>query len=396
MRVTFNTVLRTSTNHIVRSFVLCALCVIVAQQLDAQLRGPKYDERLLFRGMTGISIGGSQQEWTLKDRGKFLEQSVPAALSVPISNRILLTISNSPAIAKSDTMKLQGIADTRFAFSYVVPGDRVWVNGGVSLPTGVTKLTQSQLRVASIISQTALGYRVPVFGQGMNANLGFAYAYPARRRFIVGLGASFLYKGEYQPSSIAGFTDKYDPGDEISLNAGFDYTTFSKSERLSADVTVTNYFPDKVNGQDFIQSGLRVMTFIVYTLKWGPTAHAVQVRTRLRTQSEIFNSGVSEKFKSSQHYEFQYTASWFPLSWCSLSGLAEGKLYTGDQIPLGGELFETGKAQLVAVGAEAGVAVFSSLSLSLNVKYGTGSVVIDDVTNHVTGIEFGGGARFQF
>ena len=372
------------------------LCVIAVENLGAQLKGPKYDERLLFRGMTGITIGGSQQQWTLKDRGKFLQQSVSAALSVPISNRILLTVSNSPGIAKSDTMKLQGITDTRVAFSYVVPGDRVWINGGVSLPTGVTKLTESQLRVASIISQSALAYHVPVFGQGTNANLGFAYAFPAQRRFIVGLGASVLYKGEYQPSSITGLSDKYDPGDEISVNGGFDYTTFSKSSRLSADVTVTNYFPDKLNGENFIQSGLRVMTVVVYSLKWGETAHLVQFRTRLRTQSEIFNSGVSEKFKSSQHYEFQYTASWFPMKWCSLSGLLEGKAYTGDQIPLGIGLFETGKANLFSGGVEAGAAVFSSLSVSLNAKYGTGSVDIDNVKNTATGIEFGGGMRLQF
>lgn len=346
--------------------------------------------------MTGISVGGSQQEWTLKDRGKFLQQSVPASIALPLSNRILITVANSPAIAKSDTMKLQGIADTRVAFSYVMPGDRVWINGGVNLPTGVTKLTESQLRVASIVSQTALGYRVPVFGQGTNVNVGVAYAYPAQRRLIVGLGASFLYKGEYQPASITGSSDKYDPGEEISVNAGFDYTTFSKSSRFSFDITATNYFPDKLNGQDFIQSGLRVMTFAVYSFKWGPTAHLGQLRTRLRTQSEIFSSGVSSKFKSSQHYEFLYTASWLPIKWCTLSGLAEGKVYTGDQIPLGDNIFETGKAQLVSVGAEAGVSPFSSLNLSLNAKYGTGSVVIDNVRNDATGIEIGGGARLQF
>ena len=370
--------------------------MLMVEGVCAQMRGPKYDERLLFRGMTGITIGGSQQEWTLKDRGKFLQQSVSAALAIPVSNRILLTVSNSPGIAKSDTMKLQGIADTRVGISYVTPGDRVWINGAVSLPTGVTKLTESQLRVASIISQSALAYRVPVFGQGTNANLGFAYAFPAQRRLIVGLGASVLYKGEYQPSSITGLSDKYDPGDEISVNGGIDYTTFSKSSRLSADVTVTNYFPDKLNGENFIQSGLRVMTMLVYSLKWGETVHLVQFRTRLRTQSEIFNSGVSEKFKSSQHYEFQYTASWLPMKWCSLSGLIEGKVYTGDQIPFGIGIFETGKASLVSLGVEAGLSVFSSLGLSLNAKYGTGSVVIDNIKNNATGIEFGGGMRLQF
>ena len=392
----FNTVLRTSARHISREILILALIAFWAQLLNAQLRGPKYDERLLFRGMTGIAVGGEQQSWKLDSGEKVVQQSAPVTISLPLSNRILITMTNSAGISKLDTMKLQGIGDTRVGFSYVVPGDKVWINGGVNVPTGITKLTASQLRVATILSQTAFGYRMPVYGQGINGNFGFAYAYTPRRRLVVGFGASYLYKGEYQPSSIGGSTDKYDPGDEISLNAGLDYTTFSKSERFSADATVTNYLPDKVNGQNFIQSGLRVMTMMIYSLKWGPTSHMIHVRMRLRTQSQIFSADSTQKFKSSQHYEFQYSASWFAMPWCTLSGIAEGKVYTGDQIPIGLGIFETGKAQIVSVGADAGIALFSSFTISLNAKYGTGSVVIDNIKNSVTGLEFGGGARFQF
>ena len=372
------------------------VCGHAAERLEAQIKGPKYDERLLFRGLTGITIGGSFQEWKLKNEGNVVEQSMPVVISVPLSNRILVSVANSPATSKLDTMKLQGIADTRVAFSYVVPGDKVWINGGASLPTGVTKLTESELRVATFLSQSACGYRVPVFGQGVNANLGFAYAYVPQRRLIVGFGGSYVYKGEYQPATLSGLSDKYDPGDEISLNAGLDYTTFSKGSRFSMDVTATNYLPDKMNGENFIQSGIRIMTFAVYSLKWGSTTHLIQLRTRLRTQSQIFNSGVAQKFKSSQHYEFQYTASYAPFEWCTVSGIGEGKLYTGDQIPLGVTIYETGKAQLVSAGAELGVSVTSWFGFAINARYGLGSVVVDNTKDNVTGIEVGGSGRVQF
>ena len=124
-------------------------------------------------------------------------------------------------------------------------GDKVWINGEASLPTGVTKLTENELTVATILSESSFDYRVPVFGQGTNANLRLAYAYAAQRRLILGFGASYVYKGEYQPASITGFSEKYDPGDEVSVNAGLDYTSFSKTDRFSFDLTVTNYLPDK-------------------------------------------------------------------------------------------------------------------------------------------------------
>ena len=388
--------MRSVFEHSGSIFVLWMLLVSFGQPLIAQSAGPTYDERLLFQGMTGITVGVSQQAWNLKDEGNVVEQSAPTMLSLPLSNRILFSVANSPAISKLDTMTLQGIADTRVAFSYVVPGDKLWINGGVSLPTGVTKLTESELSIAALISETSLDYNVPVFGQGTNANLGFAYAYPLQRRLIVGFGASYVYKGAFQPASIEGFSQKYQPGDEISLNTGLDYTSFSKLSRFSADVTVTNYFPDKVGGQNFIQSGLRFMTLAVYSVKWGPLTHRLQVRTRLRTQSEIFSSGVGEKFKSSQHYEAQYTAMWAPKEWCSLSVLGEGKLHTGDQIPFGVGIFETGKAQLVSAGVEAGFSMTSWFGIAFNAKYGTGSVVINNVTQTVTGTEFGARGRLQF
>jgi hypothetical protein len=384
--------------------VLHNVCLILAmttlgllgERSRAQLQGPKYDERLLFRGLTGITMGGWQQEWKLKDEGNVVEESAPVSLSVPLSNRILISVANAPAVSTLDSMKLQGITDTRLGFSYVVPGDKVWINGGASLPTGVTKLTQNELSVATILSETAFDYRVPVFGQGTNANLGLAYAYAAQRRLILGFGASYVYKGEYQPASITGFSEKYDPGDEVSVNAGLDYTTFSKSERLSLDLTVTNYLPDKLDGQNFIQSGLRLMTLAVYSLKWGPITHQFQFRTRLRTQSRLYSSGVAESYKSSQHYEVQYTASWLPERWCSLSWILQGKYHTGDQIPFGVGIYETGKAQLASVGGEVGFTLASWFGLSFDAKYGVGSVVIENVKNNVTGIEFGGSGRVQF
>jgi len=96
-----------------------------AQPLSAQSTGASYDERLLFQGMTGITVGASQQSWNLKDEGNVVEQSAPTVISIPLSNRILLSVANSPAISKLDTMTLQGIADTRVGFSYVVPGDKL-------------------------------------------------------------------------------------------------------------------------------------------------------------------------------------------------------------------------------------------------------------------------------
>ncbi len=379
-------------------FLVAFSVILVAYESHAQLTAPRYDERLLFRGMTGITLSGAQQEWNLSGFGNVLQQSVPARLAIPLSNRILITVENSPATTKIDTSKLEGIADTRASFSYVVPGDKLWLNGGVSVPTGITRLTPSQYQVATVIAQPAFNYHVPVFGQGMNGNLGFAYAYSYTRRFIIGLGASYLYKGEYVPVVIQGTTEKlnYDPGDEISANAGFDYSTFTRNQRFSADLTVTNYLPDKVNSVKSFQSGMRYMLFIVYFVKDGSLSHMMQLRSRIRSQNQIFSNGTSTTFKSSQQYEFMYRFSWLVKEWLSVGIPLEWKQYTGDQIPIGSSVIETGSAGVGSAGVDAGFLITQAFSISFTAKYGVGSVTIDNTKYSVTGTELGGGLRIQF
>ncbi|MDE3058554.1 MAG: hypothetical protein KGJ59_11425 [Bacteroidota bacterium] len=379
-------------------FGLIAAILLFAYETRAQLTAPRYDERLLFRGMTGITFGGAQQEWNLSGFGNVLQQSGPVRLAVPLSNRILITVENSPAMTKLGTLTVQGIADTRASFSYVVPGDKLWINGGVSMPTGITELTHSQYEIATIVAQPAFNYYVPVFGQGLNGNVGFAYAYSYTRRFIIGLGASYLYKGEYVPVVIEGATEKlnYDPGDEISANAGFDYSTFSRNQRFSADMTVTNYLPDKVNNVKSFQSGMRYMLFLVYSIKDGATSHMFQLRSRIHSRNQIFSNGASTTFKSSQQVEATYRFSWLLGNWFSVGIPLEWKQYTGDQIPLGGSIIETGTAGVGSAGVDAGILFSQSASLSLTAKYGEGSVTINSTRYTVKGTEIGGGVRIQF
>ncbi len=370
-----------------------------AISLSAQSVGFGYSEKLLFRGVTGISMSAGQQEWKLADLGKLRQQSLPVSIAVPLGNRILFSVSNSPASAKHDTTTVQGLVDTKISMSYVVPGDKVWVNGSVSVPTGKTKLTPIEAQVTKLIAQSALGYRVPVFGQGLNANLGFAYAYSVSRRFVIGIGSSFLYKNKYTPIVIPGNSSakfEYDPGEEISGNIGFDYTTQSKATRISFDATGTYYFPDKLNNVKIFLSGIRGMGFLVLSQKWGITTHAVQLRGRFRSQNTVYDTTSSSKYKSAQHYEAQYSLSFAVARWLSLTAYGESKNYTSDQFPLNGAIIETGTAKVNSGGIDCGIPISSLFYFSFGGRYNIGKITIDNIERSVSGIEFNGGLRVSF
>ena len=382
------------------NLLFLAALILTSQILFAQSGGSHPDDRILFRGLSGVTIGVVQQSWSLKDsvgRKKNLSQlSAPVSATVPLTNRLLLSVSNVPVTVKQADASQSAFGDTRIAASYVLPGDKIWLNGGLSLPTGKTALQTDKAALASLISLAPLGCRVAVLGQGTNVNIGFAYGYAAARRFIIGVGGSYLRKGAYTPFFSNGRGDSYDPGDEISVNAGCDFTAADRQSRISADLTMTNYTADRLEGEKLIQSGMRFMLIVGYNIKWKETSHTIQLRTRVRTQSELFSTTTSIKYKNSQHYEFSYMPA-IPLSkTMMLNGNVELKDYTGDQIPLGNTIYETGKAVIVSAGVDVSLLLSDMFSCMAGAKIGAGDVTMDNVVYSAYGTEIALGVKMQF
>ncbi|MCX6137220.1 MAG: hypothetical protein NTV54_06975, partial [Ignavibacteriales bacterium] len=214
--------------------------------------------------------------------------------------------------------------------------------------------------------------------------------------FILGIGASYLRKGAYAPFSSNGLEDSYDPGDELSMNAGFDFSTADRQSRLSMDLTMTGYTADKLNGEKLIQSGIRFMLIASYSVKLKAISHVIQLRSRVRTQSELFSASYSIKYKNSQHYELSYAPS-VPLSGTiMLNGAVEMKDYTGDQIPLGNTIYETGKAVIVSAAAELQMRLSDVFSCTAGFKAGAGDVTMDNVAYSAYGLEFMIGTKLLF
>lgn len=368
------------------------------QSANAQMSKPGYDDKLLFRGITGVTIGGVQQQWTLKGYGTISQQSVPVSFMIPLSNRMLFTASNSGMLTSSDTVKVRGIVDTRLSLSYVLPGDKLWLTGGVSIPTGKTELTLEEVKVTSIISQTAFGYRVPVFGQGFSSNAGIAYATSITRRIVFGIGTSFFYKGKYNPISISGSSTQieYDPGDEVSTNIGVDYITSSKVARFSTDLTVTYFLEDKLNSEKIFQSGPRFIALLVYSLRTGDVNHMVNARVRYRLHNTFYSGTTTTKYDAATQIEGQYAVAVPLYEWVTGTAVGEFKYYTADQIPVGGQIVETGKAEIGSFGADFLFHLNGIVTPTLNVRYSAGKVTIDDVSRAVNGFEAGIGVKVSF
>lgn len=372
---------------------------------SAQIAKPGYDDKLLFRGVTGVTIGAAVQQWTLSDTGTFRQFSAPISISLPVSNRILFSLTNSGSSSSSDNTTVSGINDTRVSFSYVLPGDKVWLTGGASFPTGKTKLDKEkgELDLSKYISQTAFAFRVPVFGQGFSGNAGLAYATPITRRLVFGIGTSFFYRGAYDPIKLTSdsLSLDYNPGDELSMNIGVDYITYSKIARFSIDLTGTYFLEDQLNGQKIFQSGPRVTLFGVYSIRTGEYNHLLNIRVRYRLQNTYYNSGVSTKYDAAVQTEGQYSISRQLNDWLVGSATGEIKNYSADQIPFAGSIIKTGNAAITSLGFDLLLVVSDIVSPTVSMRYAFGTATIaDDAFNEiryaVSGIEAGLGLKISF
>ncbi|MFA6456901.1 MAG: hypothetical protein WCW40_08775 [Bacteroidota bacterium] len=378
------------------SAALVMLLILFFETVSAQIEHGT--DKSIFRGAAGITVGGMQQQWVLKDStgkkfGTLLQQSAPVAVSIPLANRLLLSVSNSGAISSFDTASSTNIVDTRVSMSYVFPGEKFWLTGGVSVPTGKTELDASELHLTTLLGQTALGYKVPMFGQGITGNVSLVYAGTLTRRMVLGVGLSYFYKGPFKP--LKGSAVEYDAGDEISLNVGYDYITFGKSARFSIDVTSTYFFKDEVSGSGPVfESGPRTIATVIYNLKTESVNHAAMVRARYRLPNDFISSG--KKYDASLQLEGQYSLGTQLGAKVYATLIGEGKYYTPDQIPSGITYIETGEAQIGAAGADVILLFWESVMPTLGARYALGSISIAGATYDVNGLEANVGLKISF
>ncbi|MEK7819110.1 MAG: hypothetical protein AAB255_04885 [Bacteroidota bacterium] len=386
------------------------LTLLVNFNLMSQIRGMKYDEKLLFQGMTGLTFGVNSQSWKINDFGNVSQQSIPISITFPFTNRILFALTNTPVVTKRSSTateineakddKISTISDTRLSLSYILPGDKIWLNSSLNLPTGLTKLDVTQFEIARVVSQSGFGFRVPVFGQGTNGTFGVTNAYNPKRRLTIGFGASIGYKGKFNPYIVKRDSIKtestYDPGEDLSINFGADYTMQSKKSRISSDITVIETFADKINARKSFKSGRRTNLFLVYSYKNESISHFATFRGRIKSKNTIFIDTSQMQFSASNQIELQYTYRWSVTEKLSLSSFVDFKIHNGDQIPFGEVVFEIGRARVGSLGAEIGIIPFRRGTVAIGLKYNIGSVAIEENYYKANGIDLSLNSRILF
>ena len=207
-------------------------------------------------GTTGLVYSN----WSLEDSAQktdITQISFPLRLFLPLQDNFEASVyvvasSNSMDQGESD-FSLSGFGDLRVQFSRSFSDDQLLVSVGVNLPTGKTKLNESdETPVLQMLTADHLSFSQCRFGEGFGFNILIGGA-----RMIgelkCGAGFTYRYIGKYDP--YEGVVE-YDPGDLISFNAGADWENGPTT--VSGNVVVSFYGKDKWKDREVFRESSQI------------------------------------------------------------------------------------------------------------------------------------------
>ena len=196
------------------------------------------------------------QQWSIESNYDITEISFPTMVYYPVNRQFSLSLRGNQAIIGGDVNELTGLTDTQLSGSYHLENANLVFNLGLNLPSGKKELTVTEFQTSSQIAYSYFNFQVPGFGQGLNVSPGISWAAPVSGDLVLGLGATYQYKGGFKP--LANMNDNYQPGNEILITGGFDIK-LAPTTTFAIDVIYTTYAEDKMASQTVFGSGDKIM-----------------------------------------------------------------------------------------------------------------------------------------
>ncbi|GMQ81593.1 MAG: hypothetical protein BMS9Abin05_1025 [Rhodothermia bacterium] len=376
---------------ILRISLLFAILAPNGLSLRAQTRSI---ESSPVRSMPPVAVSFSSvlQNWTRADTDIY-ELSTTASLQMQVLPSLNLRISASQATAEHDSLqKVTGMTDIQTALSYVVkfPSSRLSLSLNANLPTGKKDLSKWAYDAAFPMSLSQYDFQVPYFGRGTSVSPGIAWAFSASRSLVLGLGASYHVRGEFQPHRA--LPGKYDWGNEFTLTTGAEWQP-SLNVFVSTDLILTLYAADKINGIEVYSAGSRFIGSLRASSRIGRNDLSFSIRFRtvgtnqslspasiqpesVTASTGVLGAAVTYRLRVSPFFysDFQVSATQYSKTF-DVQNIQPSELIPYDQI------LKIGQLNVYGVGFFPRISIAPAVSIPIRLKYSVG-----DITGFETGI----------
>lgn len=228
----------------------------------------------------------------MEDDAEIAELSFPLFISMPLGRRMGISLLASQATASGDGLEtVTGFDDVQVTLSYArrLGRSSLVLNVGTNLPSGKHGLTQGEFDTVVPLSFNFYDFQVAGFGQGLSVSPGVTWAIPLSDDFVLGVGASYLYRQGFEP--LEGMEDSFTPGNEILLTGGVDLR-LSRRAVLAGDVTYTLYEEDEVGDVAVFGAGSKTTATVQFKHYQGFNELRLVGRYRGRAPSEVLSDSV--------------------------------------------------------------------------------------------------------
>ncbi len=369
--------------------VFLALIFVIVPSLEAQIIfGQKgyFSSSLIY---TGWNIKGTENV-------KMHEWVEVVRVYLPLSDNLEMSYYSTGAStdltnSSSSRKKLSGVNDARVQGSYSFWDDTFLLTLGVNVPTGKKSLTPDEIEIADNLADNSLRFPVRRYGEGFNFSTGLVYAREIGG-LIFGLGGGYLLNGKYTP--LASTSDKYEPGNEMTLSLGVDLNRTNALIRL--DGSYTHFSQDKFRGERVLQKGSRYEISAFLTRSRPRTSldlSAVMIfrgKDRLLSETGFF----LEQYNShGNEYRGDLSLRHVLTNSLCLKGLFEMRAVAANQYP-DSDPFFVGSSYYYGGGAGFDFEIIPRVTLNLSAKYFAGKT--NGSRDDLSGVNAQAGFTFSF
>lgn len=240
----------TRTPVVIAALAFIAVCVVPMHSACGQMIGGQLSSLTEQFSFTSWKLSGDTTD--LKVTQWYLPILVKSDIA-PDWQLALSTAASGSDAKDIDDASISGLTDTRIQASHSMSDNQVLLSAGLSLPTGVTKLSREERFLLPWLSADFFNFPLKYPGEGLNFFGEAGVALPAGD-WVWGAAGAIHYAGEYEP-----FDDgrKYKPGARLIGTLGAD-RDWPGEGHFAADLVLVFSSNDESEGTEVFADGTQI------------------------------------------------------------------------------------------------------------------------------------------
>jgi hypothetical protein len=184
---------------------------------------------------------------------------------------------------------LNGTSDIGVQAIHEVPSRRLFLLGGVNIPSGKKKLSPDEMNVGRALGNPLLGFRLKEYGQGLDFNLGATASLPVGGPWKLGMGLGYVHHGPY---SLSAEGERFRPTPEGTVSVGLQITGAGPGDAVGSSecfAVLRVLGKDQLGSRTILDEGNELLLQARGDVRWTGLRTFALARLLLKGHNRVFS-----------------------------------------------------------------------------------------------------------